>query len=1068
MLELLQKVFGTANDRALKKLWPQVKQVNAFEERIKKLDDAALRAKTGEFRQKLANGASLEDIRPEAFAVCREAAWRVLGMRHYDVQILGGHVLHSGRIAEMKTGEGKTLVATLPVYLNALSGKGVHLVTVNDYLARRDAEWMGQLYRWLGLSTGVIVNGLSDQERQTAYNSDITYGQNNEFGFDYLRDNMKFDLASYVQRELNYAIIDEVDSILIDEARTPLIISGPSEGDSELYPVVDAIIPKLKKDIHYNIDEKAHSATLTEEGVGEAERLLGVDNLYDPTHIVVLHHVNNALKAHALYRRDVNYLVHEGEVLIIDEHTGRLMPGRRWSDGLHQAVEAKEGVPVQPENQTLATISFQNYFRLYDKLSGMTGTAKTEEGEFQNIYKLDVVVVPTNKPILRDDMADLVYRTEKGKFRACVAEIKERHAKGQPVLVGTTSVEKSEIIHRMLKAEGIEHSVLNAKHHAREAAIVAQAGRLGRVTVATNMAGRGTDIILGGNAEYWGQSLIEDLGHIKRHTGVWEKVEDFVKQIVIGHEDHARQLRADTPALHFIPEEFIEQIAETRDLFKSEQKAVLEAGGLYILGTERHESRRIDNQLRGRAGRQGDPGASRFYLSLEDDLMRIFAGDRMTAIMDRLGMNDDQPIEAGMVSKAIENAQQRVEGQHFDSRKNLLEYDDVMNQQRKTIYGLRRTVLGADEDELRELLLDSVEDLVVHQVNTRCPERTRPEEWDRDGLQNDVLYQFNHQIDLSDLPTARIRYQEAIYFAVEPLYLAKAEKVDRSVSSNFKGSVGEADLAALEASGDKAHIKGVARAVAEQVETREPPAPAEGEEAEAQVGPTELHTTTFTLESDGQVKVSFAAKRPRWLEDGKTVVVEGTVGEDGTFVARTLAKPLFHRLEKDFFLRVIDEQWKDHLTVMDQLRSGIGLRGYGQRDPKKEYQKEGFRLFADLLVDVKSKVVGQLVRLEVRSEEEVRAAEEAHRRQIEAQLRQMQMLGGQQDKTEDGQPRSNPAQSPSPDDILAAPRRRAVGTVRRERPKIGRNDPCWCGSGAKYKKCHMAEDDEAARQQPPA
>ena len=1061
MLEMLQKVFGTANDRALKKLWPQVRAVNAHEAKTKQLDDAALKAKTGEFRQKLDNGASLADVQAEAFAVCREAAWRVLGMRHYDVQLLGGGVLHAGRIAEMKTGEGKTLVATLPVYLNALTGRGVHLITVNDYLARRDAEWMGQLYRWLGLTTGVIVNGLSDQERQVAYNSDITYGQNNEFGFDYLRDNMKFDLSRYVQRELNYAIIDEVDSILIDEARTPLIISGPSGGDAELYPVVDRIIPKLKRDIHYNIDEKAHSATLTEEGVAETERLLDVPNLYDPAHIIVLHHVNNALKAHTLYRRDVNYLVHEGEVLIIDEHTGRLMPGRRWSDGLHQAVEAKEGVSVQPENQTLATISFQNYFRLYNKLSGMTGTAKTEEGEFQNIYSLDVVVVPTNKPILRADEGDLVYRTEKGKFRACVAEIKERHAIGQPVLVGTTSVEKSEIIHRMLQAEGIDHAVLNAKHHAREAPIVAQAGRLGRVTVATNMAGRGTDIILGGNAEYWGQSLIEDLGVIRRHTADWEKVEDFVKQIVIGHEQAARTLRAEHPELHFIPEDFEVQIAATRDLFRGEQKEVLEAGGLFILGTERHESRRIDNQLRGRAGRQGDPGASRFYLSLEDDLMRIFAGDRMTAVMDRLGMNDDQPIEAGMVSRAIESAQERVEAQHFDSRKNLLEYDDVMNQQRKTVYELRRMVLGADEPALRELVLDAIEDLVVAMVGKRCPERARPDDWDQAALQNDALYQFNASVDLSVLPTARIKYQEAIYFAVEPLYLAQAQTVDRSVSGNFKPTVGELDVEALKGGGQKFHVKGLGRDITvekKEVVSDDPEVPSRTEA-----------TTRFVLESEGTVPVSFGAERPRWLFDGAVVVVEGVLDAEGVLVARTLAKPLFHRLEKDFYLRQIDELWKDHLTVMDQLRSGIGLRGYGQRDPKKEYQREGFSLFTELLVEIKSQVVGQLLRLEVQSEEEVRAAEEAHRRQIEAQLRQMQMTGGQQDKTEDGQPRANPPlQGPAPDDILSAPRRRAPQTVRRERPKIGRNDPCWCGSGSKYKKCHMESDEELARQQPQA
>ncbi|MCB9528595.1 MAG: preprotein translocase subunit SecA [Myxococcales bacterium] len=945
---MLTRIFGSSNDRAVKKLRPEVARVSALEDRFKKLSDDALRSATADFRQQLDNGAKLDDIKFEAFAVAREAAWRVLGMRPYDVQVLGGFVLHSGRIAEMKTGEGKTLVATLPCYLNALSGKGVHVVTVNDYLARRDAEWMGQLYRWLGLSTGVIVNGLSDTERQVAYRSDITYGQNNEFGFDYLRDNMKFDLARYVQRELNFAIIDEVDSILIDEARTPLIISGPAEHQPEMYLVVDRLIPKLKKDIHYNVDEKSHAATLTEEGVEEMQRLLDVDNLYDPAHIVTLHHVNNALKAHTLYRRDVNYLVADGEVVIIDEHTGRLMPGRRWSDGLHQAVEAKERVDIRAENHTLATISFQNYFRLYSKLSGMTGTAKTEEEEFQKIYNLDVVVVPTNKPVIRDDLADMVYRSERGKFRACVADIKAAHEVGQPVLVGTTSVEKSEIIHRMLKSEGVPHKVLNAKHHAHEAAIVAQAGRLGAVTVATNMAGRGTDIILGGNAEYWGQSLLQEMGVAERHTVEWEKVEDFVKQIVIGKPDEARKLRDESPVLAEVGDDVIKRIGETRDLFKSEQKQVLEVGGLFILGTERHESRRIDNQLRGRAGRQGDPGKSRFYLSLEDDLMRIFANDRVTAIMDSLGMSDDAPIEAGMVSRAIENAQRRVEAQHFDSRKNLLEYDDVMNQQRKTIYGWRLEVLRADDATLTEMCLDAIEDLCRDMVDTYCDARHKPEQWDVAGLIERARFQFDVDIDLSHLPQSRERYLEHLYFAAEGPFRAKV-----------------ADI--------------------------------EGKQA-----------------------------------------------------------GLMHRIEKDLFLRHIDQHWKDHLTTMDQLRTGIGLRGYGQRDPKKEYQKEGFRLFAALMIDIRSKVMGQLYRLEVRSQEEVAAEEAAYRRRIEAQQRQMQMISATADKTEDGAPAATPP-SPAPDDVLARAPRRAP-TVRRERPKIGRNDPCWCGSGKKYKKCHMAAD----------
>ncbi len=939
-LDTLKKVFGTSNDRAVKKLRPIVVKVNALEAGIKKLSDEQLKAKTPEYRQRIANGEPLDSLMFEAFAVAREASIRVLGMRPYDVQVLGGAALHQGRIAEMKTGEGKTLVATMPTYLNAVTGKGVHVVTVNDYLATRDAEWMGQLYRWLGLTTGVVTSASRDDtEKQAAYNCDVTYGQNNEYGFDYLRDNMKFDLDRYVQRELNFAIIDEVDSILIDEARTPLIISGPAENAADYYVQVDKIIPRLKRDIHYNIDEKAHSATLTEEGVDAVERLLELNNLYDPSNIVVLHHVNNALKAHTLYRRDVNYLVKEGECVIIDEHTGRLMPGRRWSDGLHQAVEAKEGVHIQSESHTLATISFQNYFRLYNKLSGMTGTAKTEEQEFQKTYSRDCVVVPTNKPIIRDDMPDLVYRTERGKFVACVEEIRERHAKGQPILVGTTSVEKSEIIHRLLKASGIEHNVLNAKHHQREATIVAQAGRFGSVTVATNMAGRGTDIILGGNAEFWGQSLVGDLGTVVRHTVEWEKVEDFVKQICIGNDDKAHAMLGTVPELEGVPEDYIEQIAEIRDVFGAEQKQVLEAGGLFILGTERHETRRIDNQLRGRAGRQGDPGASRFYLSLEDDLMRIFASERMAGVMDSLGMSDDAPIEHGMVSKSIENAQRRVEGMHFDSRKNLLEYDDVMNAQRKTIYALRREVLGADDEGLRELCLDAIEDLAVSIVNTYCDEKLRAEEWDVEALTDRVKFQFNHEIDMTDVVGARLKYQEHIYFAVEKPYLDKVAEVD-------------------------------------------------GEQ-------------------------------------------EG----------------LFHRLEKDLFLRNIDEFWKQHLTTMDQLRTGIGLRGYGQRDPKKEYAKEGYRLFTDLLVNIKSQVMGHLFRVQVRSEEEVRREEEEYRARIEEQQEQMRMIG-----TKGG----------GDDDVLDRPVRRQTGTVRRERPKIGRNDPCWCESGKKYKSCHLNSDRSGA------
>jgi len=942
MMDLFTRLFGTANERALAKITPFVPQINALEPAMQKLSDDELKAKTPYFKAKLAAGATLDDILVEAFAVCREASVRVLGLRHYDVQLIGGAVLHSGKIAEMKTGEGKTLVATLACYLNALGGKGVHVVTVNDYLARRDAEWMGQLYRWLGLSVGVIVHGLTDQQRQDAYNSDITYGQNNEFGFDYLRDNMKFELSRYVQRELNFAIVDEVDSILIDEARTPLIISGQAEDSSELYRTVDKLMPKLKRDVHYNVDEKSHSATLTEDGVEQIEKLMQVDNLYAPEHIIVLHHVNNALKAHTLYRRDVNYLVREGEVVIIDEHTGRLMPGRRWSDGLHQAVEAKEGVDIQPESQTLATVSFQNYFRIYKKLAGMTGTAKTEEEEFQKIYKLDAVQVPTHRPIQRTDKPDIVYRSERGKFRAIVDEIKACNAKGQPVLVGTISVEKSEILHRLLDKEGIAHTVLNAKHHAREASIVAQAGRLGAVTVATNMAGRGTDIILGGNAEYAGQALMEARG-FERHTLDWEHAEGFVKQICIGKEHNARALletlgdRAD--------EALIEEIKALREQLKREQAQVVTAGGLHIIGSERHESRRIDNQLRGRAGRQGDPGSSRFYLSLEDDLMRIFGSDRLVSVMDRLGMSDDAPIEATMVTRSIENAQKRVEGQHFDARKNLLEYDDVMNQQRKTVYAWRLRVLRSEGEALREITYDAIEDLVINLTATHCGAEMKLEEWKPEALIEEVERQFGVKVDFTGLPQSTERYQERVYFAVEKALKARHAEIEE--------------------------------------------------------------------------------KQPN----------------------------IFGRIEKELFLRTIDELWKHHLQVMDQLRQGIGLRGYGQRDPKKEYQKEGFRLFQDLLVETKAKVVSQLMRVQVRGEAEVRAEEEAYRRRVEALQRQMQMSAPGGDKTEDGAPAG-----PTPEQVLAARRAAAPVLQRRNRAKIGRNDPCWCGSGKKYKACHMAAD----------
>ncbi|MEZ4483354.1 MAG: preprotein translocase subunit SecA [Syntrophotaleaceae bacterium] len=718
---LLKKLFGSKNERELKRLRVLVEQINALEDSVAGLDDAQLVAKTGEFRQRLNQGESLDDLLGEAFAVVREAARRVLGMRHFDVQLIGGMVLHQGKIAEMKTGEGKTLMATLASYLNALPGKGVHVITVNDYLASRDSEWMGQVHRFLGLSVGCIVHGLTDQQRKDAYRCDITYGTNNEFGFDYLRDNMKFSLDDYVQRPLYYAIVDEVDSILIDEARTPLIISGPSEDSSELYYTANRIIPMLKKGEviehrdgkigqtvkeysgDYTIDEKAKSAMLTEQGVANVEKLLNIDNLYEPGNIELLHHVNQALKAHVLFKRDVDYVVKEGEVMIVDEFTGRLMPGRRWSDGLHQAVEAKEGVKIESENQTLATITFQNYFRMYDKLAGMTGTADTEAAEFHQIYKLDVVVIPTNRPMVRKDQSDVIYKTEKEKFKALIDDIAQRYEKGQPVLVGTISIENSELLAGLLKKRGVPHHVLNAKHHEKEAEIVAQAGRKGAVTIATNMAGRGTDIVLGGNPEMLAQ----------REAATAEDPEAAIKELLTKYQTQCAREKAE----------------------------VLEAGGLYILGTERHESRRIDNQLRGRAGRQGDPGESHFYLSLEDDLLRIFGSHRVAYVMDRLKIPEGEPIEHGMISKAIENAQKKVEGHNFEIRKHLIEYDDVRNTQRKVIYTQRKEVLAGEN--LRDIVLGIIDELIEDTVATFCPEKTSPKEWNWDSLSEDFYSLFN-------------------------------------------------------------------------------------------------------------------------------------------------------------------------------------------------------------------------------------------------------------------------------------------------------------------------------------
>ena len=742
----LKKLLGTSHEREVKKLRPKVEAINVLEPRISALSDVELRAKTAEFKEKLDNGATVDDLLIEAFAVCREAGKRALKMRHFDVQLIGGMVLHGGNIAEMRTGEGKTLVATLPCYLNALEGKGVHVVTVNDYLARRDSEWMGRLYGFLGLKTGTVVNSQGDREKRDAYKSDITYGQNNEFGFDYLRDNMKFSALDYAQRELHYAIVDEVDSILVDEARTPLIISGQGEPSSHKYHSINEVIPRLHKDEHYVVDEKAHSVSLTDEGVDEAQRLMGISNLYDPVNLESLHILNQCLRAHSLYKRDVNYLVTEdGKVLIIDEFTGRVLPGRRWSEGLHQAVEAMENVPIQEETRTMATITFQNLFRLYKKLSGMTGTADTEAEEFHSTYKLNVVVVPTNRDIRRADQEDLVYKTEREKFTAVTKEIIEYHERGQPVLVGTTSVEKSTAVARILKQSKIPHAVLNAKQHEKEAYVVAQAGRRGAITVSTNMAGRGTDIILGGNPE------------------------------MLAKLEFKEQNRAPDAE----PDEFAKTVAKYEASCKKEGEEVKAIGGLHILGTERHESRRIDNQLRGRAGRQGDPGSSRFYLSLEDDLMRIFAGDKVKMLMERMGMPDDEPIEHPWVTKSISDAQTKVEGRNFDIRKNLLEYDDVMSEQRKTVYKIRQQLLlgtytpeymdetGKPTGKVREIktlpriadeVRDAVRDIVLHYGTPLSVEQgKRPETveaveelFSMDSLRSDVYQFWGYRFDFKE------------------------------------------------------------------------------------------------------------------------------------------------------------------------------------------------------------------------------------------------------------------------------------------------------------------------------
>ncbi len=943
---VVARFIGTKHERDIKRIMPLVAAINALEPEMQRLSDAEMLAKTQELKAQVAERlgdaqsddphykeqleAALEPALVPAFALAREAGRRKLSMRHFDVQLIGGTVLHQGKIAEMKTGEGKTLVATLPAYLNALAGRGVHIVTVNDYLARRDAEWMGPIYRALGLTVGVIVHDLDDTQRRAAYAADITYGTNNEFGFDYLRDNMKYDLADCVQRGHQFAIVDEVDSILIDEARTPLIISGPAEESTDKYYRIDKIIPKLIQDIDFTLDEKHRTATLTEEGISKCERLLSLGNLYDPAHMETIHHVYQALRAHTLYKRDVDYVVKDGEVIIVDEFTGRQMPGRRWSDGLHQAVEAKEAVKIERENQTLATITFQNYFRMYKKLAGMTGTAETEAAEFIKIYNLDVVAIPTNRTLIRHEHPDVVYRTEGEKFEAVVNGIlqeddtrvgglRQYHERGQPVLVGTISIEKSEHLSELLKKAGVPHQVLNAKQHEREAKIVAQAGRKGAVTVSTNMAGRGTDILLGGNPEamareyclknkiampYAAAPAVIGGNGAKGSDGPGDGSSPNL--VLFQHE--GKIFQAPLEQWKPIYEQFAEQC-------RAEHDEVVAQGGLHILGTERHEARRIDNQLRGRAGRQGDPGSSRFFLSLEDDLLRIFGGERVKALMYRLGMTEGVPIESGLISRRIENAQKAVEAQNFEARKHLLEYDDVMNKQREAIYAIRRAALeGKDQ---KEYVLSMAEDIAGELVDTFCPREQHPNEWNTTQFANEVLGQFGLEIKAAGIDPAKLNHDELVAALIE------------AVKKRY-------------------------------------------EEKEKLFGPEMM----------------------RWLE-------------------------------RRIVLDIVDTQWKDHLLTLDHLKEGIGLRGYGQKDPLVEFKKEAFTLFEDMMARIDTETVRYLFLIQpARPEDEARQIERRQRRQ-----------------QQELQYQTGPAQAEAPRPV-------------RTGAKIGRNDPCPCGSGKKYKKCH--------------
>jgi preprotein translocase subunit SecA len=881
---LAKKIFGTRNDRVLKSLKAAILKINDLERRYQPMGDDELRAQTGLFKERLAQGESLDDLLPEAFAVVREASKRVLGMRHFDVQLIGGAILHRNMIAEMRTGEGKTLVATLPSYLNALTGKGVHVVTVNDYLARRDAEWMGRIHTFLGLSVGCVYHGMNEEQKKQAYRADITYGQNNEFGFDYLRDNMKFSAGDMVQRGHYFAIVDEVDSILIDEARTPLIISGPSEESTDTYLKVNTIVPHLKKDVDFEIDLRSKQPSLTDDGIKRAEGLLGVENLYDPENIELLHHVTQGLRAYTTFERDVDYVVQGGQVVIVDEFTGRLMPGRRWSNGLHQAIEAKEGVQVQRENQTLASITFQNYFRMYEKLGGMTGTADTEASEFKQIYGLEVAVIPTNQRMVRKDHVDVVYRTRREKYDAVIKDIEEVHAKGQPILVGTISIDQSETLSRLLQDKGIAHNVLNAKHHQREAEIIAQAGRLNAVTISTNMAGRGTDILLGGNAEFMAAA-----------------------------EAGTRDVQ---------DEGFQNALARFREQCKEEHSHVVEAGGLVVMGTERHESRRIDNQLRGRAGRQGDPGESRFYVSLEDDLMVRFQGERLQQLMLRMGWEEGMALDHSLMSRTIETAQRRVEAMHFDSRKHVTEYDDVMNKQRQVIYNLRSRVLR--NENIRGEVFDMIDDLLESAVARCCDERTKPVDWPLQELGARFEFLFGRKFNF---PAEMLLDHQTIFDAL------RSEA--RSIYTQH---------------------------VAEQ---------------------------SAKLQGLQQIGVSPQLNRGQ-LSEG---VVVG-----------------FELIEQDTLLEGLDYFWRHHLQEMDHLREGIGLRGYAQKNPLYEYQKEGFLLFQQVLEEFKESVVRRLCYHDVPPVEEViKHIEEERRKHLEREQQMKMVHGGEVD--DDGADDDSPAEA---------------------------------------------------------